>query len=206
MRIRRRNRKKELAAAIERGRELLTGDKNEEALEFLEEIVQRFPEDAEIRLLYASTLLTFRPDDVAAEAAKAVELSPDDPVILVRAGHQLLGRGDVEAARACAVHANEMAQPGFVLESGLVSLDGLLAAIDGEDDLAEEKLRRALAEDPDYSIVSINLARFLNERNRQTEAIAVIDDALEKCRMKEGLKELREEILGTSPGDDEDRK
>lgn len=204
MTFRTRKRKKELAAAITRGRELLTADKEREALEFLEETVQQFPEDAEIRLLYASALLPFRPDDVVAEAEKAVELRPDDPIVLVRAGHQLFSGGEVEAARSCAARANEVAQQGFVLESGLASLDGLLAAIDGEDELAEEKLRRAAVEDPEYSTFAIDLAKFLSERDRQTEAIAVIDNALENCRMKEGLKELRDEILGTGAEDDKE--
>lgn len=197
---RRRRQRKELAAAIERGRLLRAEDKNQEALEFLEETVQRFPEDAEIRLLYALTLLTFRPQAVASELTKAVELGRDDPVILVRAGHQLLSEGEIAAARSCAMRANQLAPPGFILKSGLVSLEGRLAAIDGEDDLAEEKLRCAIAEDPDYSSFVLALARFLNERDRQVEAIAVIDNALENCRMKEGLKELRDEILGTDPG------
>jgi|GEM_PF-5236081 len=101
------------------------------------------------------------------------------------------------------MHAKDLAPPDFILKSGLVSLEGRLAAIDGEDDLAEEKLRCAVAEDPDYSSFALALAKFLNERDRQSEAIAVIDNALENCKMKEGLKELREDILGTSPRDDE---
>ena len=103
------------------------------------------------------------------------------------------------------MRANEVAQPGFILESGLVSLEGLLAAIDGEDERAEEKLRRAMAEDPDYSTFALDLARFLNSRDRRAEAIAVIDEALATCRMKDGLKELRDEILGTGAGDDKDQ-
>ena len=181
-------------------------DKDQQALEFLEETVQRFPEDAEMRLMYASALLMFRPEDVLSELEKSVELSPDDPVILVRAGNQLLNEGHIEAARSCAARASELASPDFILRSGLVSLEGRLAAIDGKDDLAEEKLRRAATEDPDYSSFPINLARFLNERDRQTEAIAVVDHALANCRVKNGLKELREEILGTGPEDDEDQE
>lgn len=181
-------------------------DKDQEALEFLEDAVQQFPGEAEIRLMYASALLMFRPEDVLSQLKKAVELSPNDPVILVRAGNQMLNEGDIEAARSCAARASALASPHFILKSGLVSLDGRIAAFDGDDELAEEKLRRAAAEDPEYSSFAINLARFLNERDRRVEAIAVVDHALATCRMKDGLKELREEIVGTSPGDDEGRE
>ena len=165
-------------------------------------MVQRFPEDAEIRLLYASTLLAFRPDDADAEVEKAVELGWDDPVILVRAGNQLLGSGEFETARNCAARANELVRPGFILEAGLIGLEGRIAAVDGNDDVAEEKLRAAMAKDPDYPMFAINLARFLNSRDRRMEAIATIDDALTTCKMNDGLQELRDEILGSAVEDD----
>ena len=84
-----------------------------------------------------------------------------------------------------------------------MGLDGRLAAFDGNDDLAEEKLRSAMAKDPEYPMFAINLARFLNSRDRRVEAIAVIDKALENCKMKDGLQELRDEILGPGAEDDE---
>lgn len=94
MKFRRRHRK-ELAEAIHRGGRLLSEARDEENVEFLEEATQRFPDNAELQLLYATALLPFRPDDVASEAAKAVILSPDDPVILVRAASLMLNRDQV---------------------------------------------------------------------------------------------------------------
>lgn len=189
---RKRRQKKELTAAIARGRELRKlGRDPEQALEFLEEAVQRFPEDPELRLLNATVLLALRPDDVAAEAAKAAELAPDDPGTLVRAGHLLLGRGDLEEARSCAARASKSAQPDFVLMSGLISLNGLIAARDGEDDLAEERLRLAMKEDPAYSNFAVDLAKFLASRDRQGEAVEVIDEALQQAKEKSDLERLR---------------
>lgn len=194
MRIRGRKQRKELTAIIEQGHELLAAQQEQEAIEFLERAVEQFPEDPEIRILYASILLASRPNDVAAEAAKAVELGPDDPVILVRGGHLLLGRGEVEAAQSCAARASELSRPDFVLLSGLESLKGRLAALSGEDEVAEEQLRAAAARDPLYSTFALDLAKFLIGQGREAEALEVIDGALAHAKEKADLKRLRTEI------------
>ena len=195
MRLKDRRQQKELANAIARGQELRrVGRDPEEALEFLRDAVRRFPTDPELRLLYATILLVFEPDQVAAEAAKAVDLSPDDPVVLVRAGHLLL-REDPEAARSYAARANELAQPDFLLMSGLISLNGLVAAFDGEDDVAEERLRLAVERDPLYSNLAVHLAKFLAARGRQEEAIEVIDESLRRAKDKSDLERLRARII-----------
>jgi hypothetical protein len=72
-----RKQKKELAAAIAQGREMRRmGRDPDQASEFLDEAIDRFPENPELRLLNATVLLALRPDDVTAEAAKAAELAP----------------------------------------------------------------------------------------------------------------------------------
>jgi hypothetical protein len=60
-------RERNLAATTKRGRDLFIDGPEEDALSFLEEAVSRFPSDAELRLLYASILLAFRPGEVVAE-------------------------------------------------------------------------------------------------------------------------------------------
>jgi Tfp pilus assembly protein PilF len=200
MRIKDRRQKKELAAAIEQGHQLLAAQEVQEAREFLEEAVKQFPDDPEIRMLYASILLAVRPNDVAAEAAKAVELGPDNPTILVRAGHLLLGRGQVEAARSCAVQASELAKSDFVLLAALESLKGRLAALSGEDGVAEEQLRSAVMREPMYSTFTIDLAQFLADRGRQAEALKVIDDALDRTKDKADLERLRARLATEAPG------
>jgi hypothetical protein len=72
----------------------------------------------------ASILLASRPNDVAAEAAKAVELGPDDPVIQVRAGHLLRGRGEIDTARACGRRARELAGPDFCADGWMRPWNG----------------------------------------------------------------------------------
>ena len=196
-----RKKKREAAAAVERGRHLLVAERGQEAFEFAEDAVKRFPESAELRLILASMFLKFQPEQVASQAALAAELGADDPGIQVRAGHLMFDRGEVEGARACTRRANELAGPDFIHISGLETLDGLIAALDGEDALAEEKFRSAVERDPAFSSFAFDLAKFLAARDRQDEALAVIDDSLQQAKDKDDLERLRDEITGGSgPG------
>jgi Flp pilus assembly protein TadD len=194
MKIRGRKQQKELAAAIEQARDLRRLEQDEEARELLEDAIERFPENAELRLLHATILLMIRPDDVAPEAAKAVDLAPDNPAILVRAGHLLLHRGDREAARSCAAQANELVQSDFILMGGLDNLNGSLAVFAGEDDLAEEKLRSAVERDPDSEPFARNLAVFLAERGRLQEGAEVLDEALKHIEHKDEVERMRDRM------------
>jgi Flp pilus assembly protein TadD len=201
MNVRGRKQRKELAATIARGRELRKlGRDPEEALKFLEQGVKRFPEDPELRLLCATVLLAIRPDDVAAEASKAAELAPDDPGTLVRAGHLLLGSRDRKAAEFCAARAGELAKPDFVLMAGLDNLNGILAAFRGEDNLAEEKLRSAVAREPDHEPFVRKLAVFLAERGRLQEGAEVLDEALKHVEKKDEIERIRDRMAAEAAG------
>ena len=168
----------------------MSEDRHQENLEFLEEKRQQFPDEGEIQLLYATTLLEFRSDEeVASETAKAVELAPDDPVILVQAGSLMLGIGHVEDARSYVERARNLAGPDFVLEDGLTNLEGLLASFEEKYDLAEEKLRLAIALDPTFDTFVRNLVRLLASRGRYEEAVEVIDQALPRVERKTFLNE-----------------
>ncbi|MGN6664280.1 MAG: hypothetical protein ACTHK6_08795 [Solirubrobacterales bacterium] len=195
MNLRKRKEKKELATAIERGRFLISAREEKEAYDFLSKAVESFPRDPEIRLLHATILLAFRPGDVAAEAAKAVELGPDDPLILVRAGHLLLGRGDRASARSCAVRATELSKPDFFLMPSLMHLNGSLAALDGEDEVAEENLRSAIASEPNREPWVRHLAVFLAERGRLQEGAEVLDEALNHVKKKDEIERMRDRMM-----------
>lgn len=174
--------------------------REQEAFELLEQAVQRFPEDADIRLLYASSLLAFRPNDVSAEAAKAVELGLDDPMILVRAAHLMLGRGNVENARSSAARAKKLVTPDFQLYPEVLNLDGHFAVLDGNDELAEESFQLALEHEPTGALLAVDLAKFLAARDRRQEALDVIDETLTLTKDKESLQRLREDIVGRGAG------
>jgi tetratricopeptide (TPR) repeat protein len=201
MRIRGRKQKKKLAATIKQGQELLASQRRQEALDFLDEAVQQFPDDPEIRLLHASILLAFRPKDVAAEATKAVELGPDDAVILVRAAYLLLGRGEAEVARSHVGRAKELVTPEFLFYPELLSLEGRLAALDGDDDLAEERMRLAFEREPSGEMLAFELAKFLADRERHGEALEVIGHGLNHAKGGAELERLRSELVDDGGSD-----
>lgn len=194
--FRERRKRRERAAVVVRGRQLFAADDDRATLEFLEDAVGRFPDDPEIWILLVSASLEVRPDEVASCAARAVELGAGDPTIQVRAGHLLLGRGDMAAARACAERARELAGPDFLLMAGLETLEGKIASLNGDYVLAEERFRSAVKREPEYSTYPVDLARLLNNRDRAADALAVIDDALERVKEKDDLERMRRDIAG----------
>jgi Flp pilus assembly protein TadD len=195
MRIRGRKQSKELAAAIDRGHRLFATGQEQEAVEFLQEAVHRFPDDPEIRLHYGISLLAVRPEDAPSEIIKAVELGPDDPIRLTRAAGTLLNMGHVEPARDYVNRAKELAPPKFLLASYLINLDSHFAALEGNDELAEEGFRLALEQEPDGAMFAVDLAQFLAKRDRQPEALEVIESTLPQTKRKDPLERLRSELL-----------
>lgn len=195
MRIRGGKRKRDLAVAIERGRSLIREQKDQEAIEFLEKAARDFPQVGEFPLLLAMAYRDSRPDDIPVQLAKAADLGSDDPVIQVMVGHKLLNEGDVEAARACAARAEELADGEFILLADAESLSGRIAARDGHYALAEEKLRSALQREPEWSSHWLHLARFLWARGRNKDALTVIDESLARVRER-GDKDLLERLRG----------
>ena len=147
-------------------------------------------------LLLATVYRDSRPDAIPALLVKAVELGSDDPVIQVIAGHRLLNEGDVDAARACAARAGDLIDDEFPLMADLDRLIGRIAARDGDDVVAETKLRSALRHEPELPTHSLDLARFFWARGGDEDALTVIDESLSQVadRHRDNLEQLRSEI------------
>lgn len=201
MNIRGRKKKKEAAAAASQGLRLLAERKHEEACSFLRGEVQRFPEEPDIRMHYAHSLLAIRPDDAAPEIIKAIEMDPDEPVRLTRAAGILFKIGDVERARSYTTRAKELAPPNFLFKAYLLNLDSHFAALEGQDKSAEEGFRLAMEQEPDGETFAVDLAQFLADRDRLPEALSVIDEALPQAKRREPLERLRGELLAGSEPD-----
>lgn len=191
----RRSNGKDLEEALSHAGRLLLEARDEENLQFLEEAVQQFSGNAELHLLYASVLLTSRPDDVAPEAVKAIELSPDDPAVLLRAASLLLRRGKPDLARSPLRRARGLAGPDFLLMAGLLHAEGMLAVLDHDNELAEKKLRAAVERDPESGPFACTFACLLRDLGQQDEALAFIDTALRHAEPKARLEQLRRELL-----------
>ncbi|MGN6587967.1 MAG: tetratricopeptide repeat protein [Solirubrobacterales bacterium] len=193
--LRGRKRRKERTAAIKWGRKLFAAGREQEAYEFLQKAVQEFPDDPEIRLLYATSLLAVRPADAVPEIIKAIDMGPSEPIRLTNAAGILFKMGQVETARSYAARAKELASRDFVFMPYLINLDSHFAALEGNDELAEEGFRLAVKREPDGETFAVDLASFLSKRGRQEEALEVIDKALPQTKRPEPLERLRRDLL-----------
>jgi Flp pilus assembly protein TadD len=146
-------------------------------------------------MLYAISLLTIRPQGAAEEAAKALELKPNEPILMTSVANLSFIAGDVTAARLQAARAEELAPPDFPFRPELTSVQGRLAALDGDDKAAEQAFRVALAHEPGNAAFTSDLAKFLAARGRTPDALGVIDESLNSTAESERLMRLRDEIV-----------
>ena len=96
---------------------------------------------------------------------------------MYRAGNLLLGAGDLAAARRCAERAVAAAPTNRVLVNLLTHLQGRIASVAGEDDIAEPLLRSAYEAEPRNGRNVLDLARFLLARERIDETLELLDCA-----------------------------
>jgi Flp pilus assembly protein TadD len=188
------NKKREAWPTVQRGEELFSQGPEDEAYEFLTEAVQRFPDNAEIRLLYAYTLLSVRPEDGVAEAIKAAELDPDEPIRLTRIAGMMLRMGRPELARKYAAQARELGGDDFFFAPELTRLEADFALQDGDEEAAEKGYRRAVELEPHNEALAVDLAEFLAERGRRVEAMEVVERALQTAKSKDELTRVGEEL------------
>jgi Flp pilus assembly protein TadD len=180
-------------------RVLLREGRDEDFLTFTEGAVELFPEDPELRLMYATALMTVRPEQAKWEAARAIELDIDDPGRLTRAARLMLSLNEVDAARSYAARATQLAPDDFIFRPELNSVSGVLAALAGEFALAETAMRAAHEAVPSRETFTRDLARFLEGQGRTVEALEIIDETEPTTEAeRDALIKLREEIVDRS--------
>lgn len=173
----------------------------------LERAVTDYPDDPEIRLLYGTILVMFRPDDAPWELATAIKLDPNHPGRLTRAASMLFRLGQVDAAQSYVARASQLAPQDFPLAADLLNLGGKIAALREEDDLADESLRSAVHLAPQRPEFALDLAQFLAEHDRRVEAAEVAKrtlasmapdrsdrDERDVARLEKLLRELEDDI------------
>lgn len=188
------NKKRDAWPTIQRGRELFLQGPEEEAQDFLSGAVQRFPDNAEIRMLYGSSLLVARPEDGIREVMTAVELDPEEPNRLARAADLLFSMAHIEESRAYASRARHLGGSDFLFSPELTCLEADFALRDGDEDAAETGYRRAIELEPGNERLAIHLAEFLVERGRRSEALEVIERSLSTAKDTDRLVRMRRDL------------
>lgn len=164
---------------LRRAIRLLEEVDDDSLLVFTEDAVERFPEDPELHLVRAIGLIQSRPDDALWEAARAVQLNPDDPGLLARAARLMLDLGNLESADAYSRRALGFERgANFMFAPDLANVRGVVHALRGEPALAERELRSAHETDPRRPIFAKDLATFLDEQGRTEEAVVVLDHTI----------------------------
>jgi tetratricopeptide (TPR) repeat protein len=148
-----------------------------------ERAVARFPDDAGVRLEYASALLDSNPERAAREALQAVGLDrTPDAVRLTRAALLLLPLGETDAARSCAERAAAAGPTNVVVVNQIAAVRGEIAAREQDYGSAEKYLRIAHEADPSNALFARDLARVIlasdDQDHRATDAMAIIDRTL----------------------------
>ncbi|MBJ7472526.1 MAG: hypothetical protein JHD16_14565 [Solirubrobacteraceae bacterium] len=182
---------------ITRSHGLLAAGQDAENLALLEEAVRSFPADAEIRIMLASALLRARPSEAREQIAEAIALDVDDARRVTRAATMLFDLGEIDAARQYVAHAMRILPPNdAILEVELTVLGGEIAAVLGEDEVAEEAFRAAVEGFPEVEHFWVTLAEFLVVKARIEEARSVLGAGLIQASGTEKLEHLMRSLGG----------
>lgn len=183
-----------VSEVTERSHRLLKERRDQENLALLEGAVARFPEDPEVRLLYASALVPFRPQDAPAEIEVAVELASEDPWQLKRAASLMYYLSEFTASKTYLTRAAEHAGDDAVLAGEIANLAAKLAVVAGEDAMAGELFELAVSTDPHDEWFVRDLASFLAEHGRVAEALEVIELGLGRVTDSARLEALKRHL------------
>ena len=178
--------------ARETAQVLLTGRRDAELLEFSESVVELFPNDPELRMIYATALMKHR----RRCRRRSRRPSGSSPTIHGACSAPRRSRSSSATSTPRASISSVRTGSGRTSRRSceLIHLGGRLAAVAGDDELAEELLRSAFELEPQDLVFGRDLARFLAERGRIDEALIVIDRAQEFAIDTEELARLRSEL------------
>jgi putative thioredoxin len=143
------------------------------------------PTPAEKAVAEARRLASTDPDAAEASYRRALELAPDDAAAKVGLARLLLGRDQVDEARAL---AQSLERRGFLEPEAERLVAELALREQGEAAGDLDAMRSAVAANPDDPALKLKLAEALAARGRYEEALEL---ALE--RVESGRKDEREE-------------
>ncbi len=180
-----------LEQVLERSRELTRADRHQENLTLLSEALERHPDEPELVLTAATAY--FGEDEAQTERLMrhAVELAPDDPTVLTRAGFMALDRGFTDDALAWSRQAYDHADDDFPFVFDLVHLGGRIALARENAEVAERLLRLAFDNQPESFGHGRFLAALLESQDRYEEALEVVEETRRHWPDDRTLEDMR---------------
>jgi uncharacterized protein HemY len=143
--------------------------RHDENLRMLNRVLAAQPDDPDLYLLRARTLLSMEKHSASLDAVHdAIARGRDSAEVLTKAGSMCFYAGDVATARWCVGRAKVLAPRRFVLKEDLAELDRNVSRREKGRE-TEERLTGAFEADPARLGVAADLARHL-ARNGQTYA------------------------------------
>lgn len=149
---------------------------------FLRWAVRRYPEDPDLRLLYAMTVCTSDPSIARIQVETAMSMDRTDVGRLAMASLAMYHAGHLDLAAACCEQSEEVPWrvDDLVFASDFMNIAGLVAYSDEDYARAEDLLTLAVAADPDSAPFASDLAAFLACVDRTEEARGVVQAALDR--------------------------
>jgi len=169
--------------------------------------IEQSPEHPDFRMRLADVLFETSPRESVDLIHRAVELSREDPWMLLRAASLLFYHQEFEPSleytkRAVKIGESVIGRSGTEVPdymNDLLHLMGRHLSRLGQDDAAEDALRTAFEVDPQASEHGRVLADFYASRERPVEALEVIEKALRVRGEDQSLLRTRERIIAHFP-------
>jgi Tfp pilus assembly protein PilF len=128
------------------------------------------------------------------ELTAAIDLDPDDVRRLLLASSQLCRLEEIDLAAEYLARASALAPPHPIYQNTMLNLGARIAAAKGHDESAEQGLRRALQAEPGNAQFARDLASFLTQRDRVTEALELVEASLPQADHPDALMAFVDEL------------
>ena len=172
-----------------------------ENLQILERLLAARPDDPDLHLFQALTLLAMdRYADSQESVHRAIEFGQDDAGVLTRSASLRLMAGDLIPARDCVDRANRIAPQGFPLKKDLREIRRNLKRQEKTSDL-KVRLSEAFDADPGDRSAAADLARHLSRTGRNYAAYHVVARGLHHSPDDRTLRRLEQKLRKSVPSD-----
>ena len=175
---------------------------HDQNLGILGRLVAAHPDDPELHLLLALTLLDMeRHADSLAAVYRAIDLGGNDAAILARAATVCLGNGDADTARECVRCAMAVEPPGFRLKKELRETSRDLRRRE-KSSARRDRLSASFDAEPRDARTASDLARELIKSGQRYAAYYVVARGLHHNPVDRRLRRLERKLKEAVPADE----